>query len=78
MNTKNILITGLIGAVITLVLTNIPFINLVNCLICAGFWVGPLFATWLYKRMSGSTQHQGRCLGGSGCRRNCRVDRLPA
>jgi len=54
MNTKNVLITGLVGAVITLVLTNTPFINLVNCLICAGFWVGPLFATWLYKRMSGS------------------------
>jgi len=54
MNTKNILLTGLVGAVITLVLTNTPFINLVNCLICAGFWIGPLFATWLYKRMSGS------------------------
>jgi hypothetical protein len=54
MNTKNILLTGLVGAVITLVLTNTPFINLVNCLICAGFWVGPLFATWLYKRLSGT------------------------
>ncbi len=54
MNTKNILLTGLVGAVITLVLTNVPFINLVNCLICAGFWVGPLFATWLYKRLSGT------------------------
>ena len=54
MNTKNILITGLVGAVITLLLTNIPFLNLINCLICAGFWVGPLFATWLYKRMTGT------------------------
>lgn len=54
MNTKNILIAGLVGGVITLALTNIPFVNLVNCLICAGFWVGPLFATWLYKRNTGS------------------------
>ena len=54
MNTKNILITGLVGAIITLILTNVPIVNLVNCLICAGFWVGPLFATWLYKRMSGT------------------------
>ncbi len=54
MNTKNILITGLIGAIITLALTNIPFVSLVNCLVCAGFWVGPLFAVWLYKRMSGT------------------------
>jgi hypothetical protein len=54
MNTKNILITGLVGAVITLALTNIPFVNLINCLICAGFWLGPLFAVWLYKRLSGT------------------------
>jgi hypothetical protein len=54
MNTKNILITGLVGAVITLALTNIPFVNLINCLICAGFWLGPLFAVWLYKRMTGT------------------------
>ena len=54
MNTKNLLISGLVGAIITLALTNIPFVNLINCLICAGFWVGPLFAVWLYKRMTGT------------------------
>jgi hypothetical protein len=54
MNTKNLLITGSVGAVITLALTNIPFLSLVNCVVCAGFWVGPLFAVWLYKRMSGT------------------------
>jgi hypothetical protein len=64
MNTKNILITGLIGAVITLLLTNIPFVNFINCLICAGFWVGPLFATWQYKRMTGSlTMKEGVWIG---------------
>jgi hypothetical protein len=54
MNTKNLLIAGLVGGLITLALTNIPFIDLINCVICAGFWVGPLFAAWLYKRMTGS------------------------
>jgi hypothetical protein len=54
MNKKNMLISGLIGAVITLALTNIPILNLVNCLLCAGFWVGPLFAVWFYKRQSES------------------------
>jgi len=64
MNTKNILITGLVGAIITLALTNIPFVSLVNCLICAGFWVGPLFATWMYKRMSGTlTTKEGIWVG---------------
>ncbi len=54
MNTKNLLLYGLVGGVITLALTNIPVINLVNFLICAGFWIGPLFAVWLYKRQTGS------------------------
>ncbi len=64
MNTKNILISGLVGAVITLALTNIPFVSLVNCLICAGFWVGPLFGTWLYKRQSGTlTTKEGVWVG---------------
>ncbi len=52
MNTKNILITGLVGAIITLAMTNITFVNFINCVICAGFWLGPLFAVWMYKRMT--------------------------
>jgi len=58
MNTKNILITGLVGAVITLGLTNIPFVSLVNCVVCAGFWLGPLFSVWLYKRMTGTISNK--------------------
>jgi len=58
MNTKNILITGLVGAVITLALTNIPFVSLVNCVVCAGFWLGPLFSVWLYKRMTGTISNK--------------------
>ena len=58
MNTKNILITGLVGAVITLALTNIPFVSLVNCVVCAGFWLGPLFSVWLYKRITGTISNK--------------------
>jgi hypothetical protein len=54
MNTKELLIAGLLGAIITLLLTNIPFVSLINCLLCVGFWVGPLFAVWFYKRRTGS------------------------
>ena len=64
MNTKNLLLYGLVGAVITLALTNIPVINLINFLICAGFWIGPLFAVWLYKRQTGSiSRKEGIWLG---------------
>lgn len=53
MNTKNLLIYSLIGAIAITLLANIPFINLVNCLLCIGFWGGATLAVWLYKRASG-------------------------
>jgi hypothetical protein len=64
MNTKNLIITSLVGGVISIILSNVPILNLVNCLLCAGFWAGPLFAVWLYKRQSGSvTVGQGAGIG---------------
>jgi hypothetical protein len=54
MNTKNLLLAGLIGGLISTALSNIPIINFVNCLLCAGFWAGALFAVWFYKRQTGS------------------------
>jgi hypothetical protein len=42
----------------------VPIINLVNCLLCAGFWAGPLLAVWIYKRQTGSlTLGQGVAIG---------------
>jgi hypothetical protein len=54
MNTKNLWIASLIGAVITTFFANFPILNLTNCLICLPFWGGPLFAVWFYKRQSGT------------------------
>lgn len=53
MNTRNLLIAGLIGAVVTTALANIPIVNLLNCLLCLPFWGGPLLAVWFYKRRTG-------------------------
>jgi hypothetical protein len=45
-------------------LSNIPIINFVNCLLCAGFWAGALLAVWIYKRQTGSvTLGQGVIIG---------------
>jgi len=52
MNTRNLLIAGSIGAVVTTALANIPIINLLNCLLCLPFWGGPLLAVWFYKRQN--------------------------
>jgi hypothetical protein len=54
MNTRHLLIASLVGGLITTFLSNVPIVNLVNCLLCAGFWIGPLFAVWLYKRQMGT------------------------
>jgi len=54
MNTKNLLIASLIGAVVTAFFANVPLLNLVNCLVCLPFWGGPLLATWIYKRQTGT------------------------
>ncbi len=53
MNTKNLLVASLVGGLISLILVNTPFVNLINLLLCAGFWIGPLIAVWLYRRLDG-------------------------
>jgi hypothetical protein len=47
------LVASLTGGLISLVLVNTPFVNLINLLICAGFWIGPMVAVWLYRRLDG-------------------------
>ncbi len=50
MNTKHLLTASLVGGLISVLLANTPFVNLINLLVCVGFWIGPLFAVWLYRR----------------------------
>lgn len=54
MNTKNLLIASLVGAVLILIFTNVPILDFINCLLCAGFWGSALFAVWLYRRLNGT------------------------
>jgi hypothetical protein len=62
MNTKALLVASLIGGLVSTFLSNVPIINLVNCLLCLGFWVGPLLAVWLYKRQAGAVS-MGQAIG---------------
>ncbi len=52
MNAKYILAASLTGGLISTVLVNTPYVNLINLLVCAGFWIGPLVAVWLYHRLN--------------------------
>jgi hypothetical protein len=54
MNTKYLFTASLAGGLISIVLVNTPYINLINLLVCAGFWIGPIVAVWLYQRLVGT------------------------
>jgi len=54
MSTKNLLIASLVGGVVITLLANLPILNFINCLLCAGFWAGAILAVWLYKRQTGT------------------------
>jgi hypothetical protein len=54
MHAKNLLISAVIGAMVITAMANVPILNLVNCLLCVGFWAGAILAVWLYRRFEGS------------------------
>jgi hypothetical protein len=64
MNTRNLWIASLSGAALTTLVSNLPILGFVNCLLCAGFWGSAIFAAWLYRRLEGTlTPRQGVKLG---------------
>ena len=64
MNIKNLIISSLIGGIVIAALANIPVINVINCLLCIGYWAGAILAVWLYRRFEGSlTLGQGVAVG---------------
>lgn len=54
MDNKNLWIACLSGAVLTTLVSNLPFVELVNFLCFAGFWGGAIFAVWLFRRLNGT------------------------
>jgi hypothetical protein len=50
MNTRAFLLAALIGGAAMAVLSNIPIINLGNCLVCLWLWGGGVLAVNLYNR----------------------------
>ena len=52
MNSRHLLVASLTGGLISIVLVNTPYVSLVNLLICAGFWIGPVAAVGIYRRLN--------------------------
>lgn len=65
MNRRSLWIASLSGAVLTTLFSNLPFIGIVNCVVCAWFWAGGMFAVQLYRRLQGGTptMRQGLTIG---------------
>ncbi len=65
MDNKNLLVSSLVGAVVMIILSNVPIISLINCLLCAGVWLGGMAAVWFYRRQTGHilTPGQGAIVG---------------
>ncbi len=65
MNNRALLLAGLVGALVMVVLSNVPVLNLINCLLCAGVWIGGMVAAWFYRRQTGAalTAGQGAMVG---------------
>lgn len=47
---RSVWMTALIAGALMGVLSSIPGVSLVNCLLCGWLWLGGIFAVWYYKR----------------------------
>jgi hypothetical protein len=64
MNSKSLWIASISGAAISLLVSNLPIIGFVNCLLCGAFWGSSIFAVWLYQRQGNTVSiRQGVVIG---------------
>ena len=64
MSIKGLWIASMSGAALSLLVSNLPFIGLINCLLCAGFWGSSIFAVWIYQRFGSElNSRQGITVG---------------
>lgn len=50
LNNRSMWIAAGIAGVLMAVLSSIPILNFLNCVLCAWLWGGGIFAVWYYKR----------------------------
>jgi hypothetical protein len=50
---KQLFLSALVGGLVMAILWSVPGLNLINCLICAGIWLGGIVAVWFYRRQTG-------------------------
>ena len=50
MNTRALLLSGLIAGVLMALFSELPLISILNCCLCLWIWAGGIFAVFLYRR----------------------------
>ena len=50
MNTRALLLSGLIAGVLMAVFSELPILSIANCCLCLWIWAGGIFAVFLYRR----------------------------
>lgn len=63
MNTRSFLFSAGIAGAITGLLSGLPIVGLLNCLLCAWVWIGGALGVWLYKRRDGMPMTVGQGAG---------------
>ncbi len=65
MNTRYLLISAAITGALSALLSLVPYVSLVNCLVCGWLWLGGIAAVWFYRQISGEavTSRNGLILG---------------
>lgn len=59
MNTRSLLVSAAIAGALTALLSSIPLLNMVNCLVCGWLWIGGIFAVWMYRKNAGVLPDSG-------------------
>lgn len=54
MNTRALLLSGLIAGVLMGILSEVPILSIANCCLCLWIWTGGIFAVYLYRRFDNS------------------------
>ena len=67
MNTRSLLISSGIAGATMAVLSNVPLVQIANCLACMWLWAGGIFGVWLYRYYEGAetpiTPGEGTIIG---------------
>ncbi|MBI2331049.1 MAG: hypothetical protein HYU84_02555 [Chloroflexi bacterium] len=67
MNIKSLFISAVMSGFVMALVAYLPYIWMVNCLICMGVWGSGIFGAWLYKKRESGfpvTPSQGAVVGG--------------